>query len=283
MLIHCRFSIPFRKTPSISKWSNSLFPLFRRRLYSLKSQSSDEFYVQNRQQELQQFEKTKGISIYPSNFKKASLSFEEFKQKFLHLQPKEKSIGEVQVLHGRIKSKRISSRKLTFFTLEDSNGSCIQIMASESNFVSLATGGSDTPSDFSVVELIRPGDIINVEGFPGVTGTGELSLFSQKIQLLSPCLRPIPMQFSDLESRSRKRHLDLLVNASTKKIFQTRSKIMQQTRRFFDDRGFMEVETPILSAKSGGALARPFETHLNALDMHLKMRIAPELYLKVSQ
>lgn len=127
------------------------------------------------------------------------------------------------------------------------------------------------------------GDIIGAEGTLFKTKTGELSVKTSSIKLLTKSLRPLPEKFhglSDQETRYRQRYVDLVMNQEVRQTFQLRSKIISYIRRFFEDRAFMDVETPMLQAIPGGATARPFETHHNALDMPMFMRIAPELYLK---
>ncbi|VAW68362.1 Lysyl-tRNA synthetase (class II), partial [hydrothermal vent metagenome] len=127
------------------------------------------------------------------------------------------------------------------------------------------------------------GDIVGGEGVLFKTKTDELSVKVTDIKLLTKALRPLPEKFhglSDQETRYRQRYLDLIINQQVRETFQLRSKIISYIRRFFEDRGFMDVETPMLQAIPGGATARPFETFHNALDMPMFMRIAPELYLK---
>jgi len=127
------------------------------------------------------------------------------------------------------------------------------------------------------------GDIIGAEGTLFKTQTNELSIKVSSVRLLTKSLRPLPEKFhglSDQETRYRQRYVDLVMNQEVRETFQLRSKIITYIRRFFEDRGFMDVETPMLQAIPGGATARPFETHHNALDMPMFMRIAPELYLK---
>ena len=127
------------------------------------------------------------------------------------------------------------------------------------------------------------GDIIGAEGTLFKTQTDELSVKVSSVRLLTKSLRPLPEKFhglSDQETRYRQRYVDLVMNQEVRETFQLRSKIITYIRRFFEDRGFMDVETPMLQAIPGGATARPFETHHNALDMPMFMRIAPELYLK---
>jgi lysyl-tRNA synthetase, class II len=140
------------------------------------------------------------------------------------------------------------------------------------------------PTDFSeVVPAIDVGDMVAAEGAVFWTKRGELSLLCQRAWLVSKSLRPLPEKWhglTDVEIRYRQRYLDLAVNPEVREAFRQRSRIMSRTRRFLDARGFLEVETPVMHPVIGGAAARPFVTHHNALDMRMYMRIAPELYLK---
>ena len=137
--------------------------------------------------------------------------------------------------------------------------------------------------DWNIWQLLDRGDWIGVEGTTFTTGKGEPTVKVECLTVLSKSLRPMPDKWhgvSDRELKYRKRHLDLMANPESADLFVLRSHILAEIRTFFHERGFLEVETPMLQDVAGGAAARPFETHHNALDMPLTLRIAPELYLK---
>ncbi|KAI8977251.1 hypothetical protein BDF20DRAFT_913599 [Mycotypha africana] len=191
------------------------------------------------------------------------------------LQNGEKAEKDLVTLTGRIVSKRESSQKLVFYDIMQ-NGEKMQVVASQGKY-----HGSE--SKFSeCTKHLRRGDIVSFTGVPGKTKHGQLSVFvTNEMKVLTPCLQDLPRKsLLDPEKRFRARHVDLLVNTESAHILRTRSRIIKFIREFLDARGFLEVETPILSDKAGGANARPFETHAFALNMDMQMRIAPELYLK---
>jgi lysyl-tRNA synthetase class 2 len=173
---------------------------------------------------------------------------------------------------GRMMLKRVMG-KASFATIQDMSGH-IQL------YITNDIAGESTHAAFKHYDL---GDILGAQGTLFITRTGELSVRVTSLRLLTKSLRPLPEKFhglTDQEQKYRQRYLDLISNEDTRKVFVARSKIIQSIRDFFVVRGYLEVETPMMHPIPGGAAARPFVTHHNALDMDLYLRIAPELYLK---
>ena len=173
---------------------------------------------------------------------------------------------------GRMLLKRVMG-KAAFATLQDMSGR-IQL------YVKKDIVGDEVLEAFKHWDL---GDILGAEGHLFKTNTGELSIEVSTLRLLTKSLRPLPEKFrglTDMEARYRQRYVDLITNPESRKVFETRSKLVQAMREFFVARGYLEVETPMMHPIPGGAAARPFRTHHNALDQDMYLRIAPELYLK---
>ena len=173
---------------------------------------------------------------------------------------------------GRMMFKRVMG-KASFCNIQDLQGS-IQV------YVARDVIGTESYTDFKRSDI---GDIFGLEGFAFRTRTGEISIHAEKMTLLSKSLQILPEKFhglTDTDTRYRQRYVDLIMNPESKETFIKRSKILKEIRNFLDGRGFMEVETPMLVSNAGGAAARPFETHYNALNEDVKLRISLELYLK---
>ncbi len=224
-----------------------------------------------RREKLQKL-REKGVA-FPNTFRRDALA-QDLHTKFDAKDAEELKAEEIEVaVAGRIMTRRTMG-KATFITLQDMSGR-IQLYVAKNN---LAEGVY--AEEVSQWDL---GDIVGVKGVLFKTKTGELTVRTSEVQLLTKALRPLPDKFhglADQETRYRQRYLDLISNEESRRTFVIRSKVIAGMRDYFISKGFIEVETPMLHVIPGGAAARPFVTHHNALDIDMYLRIAPELYLK---
>ena len=231
-----------------------------------------------RRQSLQQLREM-GINPYPAAEFPVTAFSTDIKQNF-----KDGEQPEV-VIAGRMMSRRVMG-KASFVELQDSKGR-IQVYVTRDDICP-----DENKDMYNTVfkKLLDIGDIIGIRGFVFKTQTGEISVHAQELTVLSKSLKPLPIvkykdgvaydKFDDPEMRARQRYVDLIVNDGVKQTFINRATVIRTMRKFFDDAGYTEVETPVLQTIAGGATARPFITHYNALDTDMYLRIALELYLK---
>jgi len=182
------------------------------------------------------------------------------------------------VLAGRMMLRREAGKKAAFATLQDSSG--VKADGRIQIYITLDSAGEQAMEELRSYDL---GDILGVEGTLFKTKVDELTIKVSTLRLVAKAIRPLPDKFhglADQETKYRQRYVDLIMNEETRRTFKARTAAMSSMRRFMEDNGFMEVETPMLHPIPGGAAAKPFVTHHNALDMEMYLRIAPELYLK---
>ncbi len=231
-----------------------------------QSETSEDRLIESRRDK---HDRARSAGGYPHRFERTDLAA-QLHERHRDLEPATETEERVTVA-GRLMLHR-SFGKLQFGTLQDSSGT-IQLFVDES----AAGAAADEFGDYDL------GDWVGATGTVMTTKRGELSVKVEELTLLQKSLRPLPDKWhglADVEQRSRRRYVDLMVNEEARRVAVTRARIVSALRRQFEERGFVEVETPVMLTQATGALARPFTTHHNALDLQLQLRIATELYLK---
>src|SRR5881296_3934637 len=233
--------------------------------------TSQEEQVQQRQANLAELSKL-GIEIYPRKFERRH-TISELVDAYGQRTHDELEGDRIETItSGRILAIRAFG-KANFLVLSDGRAK-VQVYLRQDSMPEL---------DFKIYKLLDFGDWVGVEGRLFRTRTNEFTIWASRLHFLAKCLLPLPEKWhglTDVEIRYRQRYLDLIVNPDSRRVFETRSRVIAAMRDFMTARGYLEVETPMMQPVAGGALARPFQTHHNALDMDLYLRIAPELYLK---
>ncbi|MGB8362784.1 MAG: amino acid--tRNA ligase-related protein, partial [Acidimicrobiia bacterium] len=230
------------------------------------AETTEERLIEGRREKHQQVLEAGG---YPNRFERTDLAA-DLHARHQGLEPASETNDQVTVA-GRLMLHR-SFGKLQFGTVQDSSGT-----------IQLYVDQGKSPDAAGLLADLDLGDWVGASGMVMTTKRGELSVDVSELTLLQKSLRPLPDKWhglADVEKRSRQRYVDLMVNEEARHVARTRAKVVSELRRLFEERGFVEVETPVLLTQATGALARPFTTHHNALDLELQLRIATELYLK---
>ena len=263
--------------------TNQLLKVRREKLAELQANGKDPFQITKFNQTHHSLEVKEIYEAHEAELLKdhkepevEGLDEEQKKEVLKKVYEERRSIMDANPIHvavaGRMMFKRVMG-KASFCNIQDLQGN-IQV------YVARDAIGTDSYADFKKSDI---GDIFGLEGFAFRTRTGEISIHAEKMTLLSKSLQILPEKFhglTDTDTRYRQRYVDLIMNQESKKVFIKRSQILKEIRNFLSGRDFMEVETPMLVANAGGAAARPFETHYNALNEDVKLRISLELYLK---